>query len=272
MIDTGSGPPIVIVPGIQGRWEWIEPAVRALAERCRVLALSLPGEPGSGMAIPDGSRFEVFARQIDGVLDDRGIDSAAICGVSFGGLVAAHYAATRADRVASLVLVSAVGPRWQPDARVERFIRSPHRLAPLFVATSPGRLYPEVRAALPRLGARLRFGVQHGARVARAPFSAARMGQRLRLAGEVDFVEICRRIAAPTLVVTGEPALDRVVPVAGTLEYVDLVRGASSTVLGRTGHIGLVTRPDAFARVVGEFVVAHSGGAAGRSHGDRRSA
>ena len=35
-----------------------------------------------------------------------------------------------------------------------------------------------------------------------------------------------RAIAAPTLVVTGEPRLDRVVPVESTREYVELIRGA----------------------------------------------
>ena len=43
MLDVGSGPPVVVLPGVQGRWEWMRPAVGALAERCRVLTDSLPG-------------------------------------------------------------------------------------------------------------------------------------------------------------------------------------------------------------------------------------
>ena len=31
MTDRGAGPPLVLVPGIQGRWEWMAPAVDALA-------------------------------------------------------------------------------------------------------------------------------------------------------------------------------------------------------------------------------------------------
>ena len=44
MIDLGSGTPLVLVPGIQGRWEWMRPTVEALARHFRVLSFSLAGE------------------------------------------------------------------------------------------------------------------------------------------------------------------------------------------------------------------------------------
>ena len=37
VIDRGAGTPLVLIPGIQGRWEWMAPAVDALAARTRVL-------------------------------------------------------------------------------------------------------------------------------------------------------------------------------------------------------------------------------------------
>jgi pimeloyl-ACP methyl ester carboxylesterase len=64
----------------------------------------------------------------------------------------------------------------------------------------------------------------------------------------------CARIGAPTLLITGEADLDRVVPQSSTLEYLTLVRGARHVVLPRTGHLGLVTTPEAFAQVVGQFM------------------
>ena len=48
VMDLGHGEPVVIVPGIQGRWEWMRPGVEALAERCRVLTFSLGDEPTRG--------------------------------------------------------------------------------------------------------------------------------------------------------------------------------------------------------------------------------
>jgi pimeloyl-ACP methyl ester carboxylesterase len=61
-------------------------------------------------------------------------------------------------------------------------------------------------------------------------------------------------VKAPALVVTGEPGLDRVVPVDVSRRYLDDLEKAEHVVLKRTGHIGLVTRPDAFAGVLERFV------------------
>ena len=30
IIDRGSGPPLVLIPGLQGRWEYVRPTVDAL--------------------------------------------------------------------------------------------------------------------------------------------------------------------------------------------------------------------------------------------------
>ena len=32
MIDVGSGTPVVLIPGLQGRWEWMAPTVDALQD------------------------------------------------------------------------------------------------------------------------------------------------------------------------------------------------------------------------------------------------
>ena len=80
------------------------------------------------------------------------------------------------------------------------------------------------------------------------------MARRVRLLEKVDVSRDCRRITAPTLVITGEPALDRVVPVASTRKYVDLIRGAKYVMMDRTGHLGVLTQPERFARIVADFV------------------
>ena len=53
---------------------------------------------------------------------------------------------------------------------------------------------------------------------------------------------------------TGEPELDRVVPVDVTRRYLNDFARAEHVVLERTGHNGLVTRPDAFAEMLERFV------------------
>jgi pimeloyl-ACP methyl ester carboxylesterase len=254
MVDTGSGPPLVLVPGIQGRWEWMRPAVDALAARCRVLSSSLAGDPGSGAAIDAALGFDSLVAQIDGMRERAGLDRVALCGVSFGGLVAVRYAALRPEHTAALVVVSTPGPRWRPDARIGRYVRHPVAMAPLFAAGAPRRLGREIRTARDGWWSSVRFAARHTARVLASPMSPTRMSQRVRLAGEVDFEAACARVRAPTLVVTGEPELDRVVRAGSTREYAALIAGARAVTFERTGHIGLVTRPERFAEIVGSFV------------------
>jgi pimeloyl-ACP methyl ester carboxylesterase len=95
-------------------------------------------------------------------------------------------------------------------------------------------------------------------RIVAAPIVPADMAARMRLPLELDLAEACRGITAPTLVVSGEPGLDRVVPVQTTREFVTLIPGAKYEMMSGTGHIGLVTQPDRFASLVGTFVNATS--------------
>ena len=37
MIDIGTGPPLVLIPGLQGRWEWMRPAVDAFFDQVMVM-------------------------------------------------------------------------------------------------------------------------------------------------------------------------------------------------------------------------------------------
>ena len=212
-VAQGCGRPLVLIPGIQGRWEWMRPAVDALALRFRVITFSLLGERGTG-----GSPrvFDSHVDQVDEALDGAAVDRAVVCGVSYGGLIALRYAARRPSRVDRLVLVSTPGPEWRPNDRVRRYTVAPRSSALAFVAGAPGRLWREIAAAVPGRARRLRTVAGYARSIARYPGSARRMAARLkRLAGE-DFLADAKQVAAPTLVITGEPALDRVVPVPGT--------------------------------------------------------
>lgn len=258
MFDRGCGPPVVVVPGVQGRWEWMAPALDALAQRCRTVSYTLGGDAGSERTLDAALGFDTYLRQLDAVLDDRGLERAAVCGVSYGGLIALRYAATRPQRVSALVLCSAPAPGWAPTEQQQRWVQRPWLSAPAFVLTSPGRLLPEIRSALPQWRARTRFTLRHVLRVAAAPMNPSVMAARVTWTQKMDFRPDCDRVTAPTLVITGEEGLDRVVPVPVTRRYCALIADARYEMLERTGHIGLLTRADRFGEIVGEFVHAHS--------------
>jgi len=56
---------VVVIPGIQGRWEWMTPAIDALAATTRVLSVSLAGEPRSGARFDPSRGLDAFLDQID---------------------------------------------------------------------------------------------------------------------------------------------------------------------------------------------------------------
>jgi pimeloyl-ACP methyl ester carboxylesterase len=248
---------VIVIPGLQGRWEWMAPALRELRRTCRVISYSLCGDAGSGVDVDPALGFDNYIRQLDDVYERTGVSRAVLCGVSYGGFIALRYAATRPERVAALVLVSAPAPGWQPSDRQRRYLARPRLLAPVFVLTAPARLWPEVRSAMPSWSARLRFAAAHTAVVLRAPLVPARAAARIAIQQAADFSGDGQRVQAPTLVVTGDDTLDRVVPPRVSRTYLEMIRGAKYAKLEGTGHIGMVTQPGRFAEIVSSFIHAN---------------
>lgn len=257
LFDRGNGPPVIVVPGLQGRWEWARPALHRLASTCRAISYSLCGDFGSGRRLRHELGFENYVQQLDEVFDTAKVTRSVLCGVSFGGCVALHYAALHPERVSGLILASAPGPGFRPNPQQAAWIARPWWSLPAFVLTSPLRVWPEVSAALPLLRKRLAFFVRQGLRCLAAPMIPSLMAARIREAAQVDLAADCRRVAAPTLVLTGEEHLDRVVPVGSTRAYAALIPRAEYRTMPRTGHMGVLTQPSVFADVVSGFAHAH---------------
>lgn len=253
IIDRGNGTPVVLIPGIQGRWEWMAPVVDALSQRCRVITFSLCDEPSSGFPSDPARGVENYLTQLDQVFEHTGLSDAIVIGVSYSGPVAMEFTARHPERVRALMLVSALPPDWQPDARARFYLRAPLLLSPVFLIDAPMRAFREVRAALPRLGPRARFSLLQLGRAARYFVSPTRMAARIGWLGQFRFSDPAL-IRKPVMVITGEPGLDRVVAPALTRRYVDAIPHARHAVIPCTGHLCLLTRPDEFTTLVCRFL------------------
>jgi pimeloyl-ACP methyl ester carboxylesterase len=108
-IDTsGSGPPMVFVHGLGGRWQnWLL-NIPAFMATHRCIALDLPGFGESEMPAEEIS-IKGYAKVVDALLDELDVESAVFVGNSMGGFVSAEVALSHATRVERLVLVSAAG-------------------------------------------------------------------------------------------------------------------------------------------------------------------
>ena len=252
IVERGHGAPLVIVPGIQGRWEWTADAIEALAQDFRVLTFSLADEPTAQFERPrDG--IDGFADQIEAALDARGIARTALCGISFGGVVALRFAARCPERVSALALVSAPGPDWHLKPRHAFFARHPMVFGPLFLLEAAGRLRFELGDVFATMTDRCRFVAAYAGTALRAPGSPARMAARALALAAHDRRADAAAVACPTLVMHGEPARDHVVDAGGTRAYAASIRGAETALLTGTGHLGFATRPREFARLLTRF-------------------
>jgi pimeloyl-ACP methyl ester carboxylesterase len=256
IIQRGEGDPLVFIQGLHGRWEYAQLTVDALAKHFRVITFSLNDEPSASCAFDASRPFDSYAAQVGAALDASGCERAVICGQSFGGLVALRFAAMNPSRSVALVLGSTPGPGWHLKRRHEIYARLPWLLGPLFFVEAPFRASGELAAALPSLRDRAAFSLTMLRAMIRGPLSPARMAARARRIAAYDVLADCARITIPTLVLTGEAALDHVVPVEGTSKYAAVIRGARSAVLERTGHLGSLTRPGAFAALIRDFAQA----------------
>ena len=111
IVDVGSGPPLVIVPGIQGRWEWMQPGVDALAQRCRVdhVLAGRRADRAAAVSMPRAASTATSSR-CGGDGSRPGVAAAIVCGVSYGGLVAAAFAAR----------IRSASRRWSSSRRFRR--------------------------------------------------------------------------------------------------------------------------------------------------------
>ena len=104
-----NAPPVIALQGSGANTaQWL-PQIAVLAERHRVYAVDVIGEPGLSAPTRPPLSTDAYACWLDDVLVTLGVARAAIIGVSLGGWFALDYAIRRPDRVAALVVQNPSG-------------------------------------------------------------------------------------------------------------------------------------------------------------------
>lgn len=108
----GSGPPLLLLHGGVGSWNhWIR-NIDAFAERFTVYAVDLPAfgdSPGVPRGIAKADYLASCRAGVAALLPDG--ETFLLAGFSFGGIVAAHIAATFGERLRRVSLISPGGMR-----------------------------------------------------------------------------------------------------------------------------------------------------------------
>lgn len=115
LLETGAGPPVVLVHGTGSPAGFFLPLLREL-EGVRAIS---PDRPGQGLSepidLPRHRYRETAIAWLDGLLDALELETTALLGHSAGGVWALWYALAHPGRVRRLVLI---GPPGLPKTRV----------------------------------------------------------------------------------------------------------------------------------------------------------
>jgi len=109
--EWGSGPPLVIVPGLAGGFDLLGPLARLLASHFRVISYQLRGEDNC-FALRRPFELSDLVADLGEFLDWLCLESPTVFGVSFGGVLALEFAARYPHRLDRLV-VQGVGGRFE---------------------------------------------------------------------------------------------------------------------------------------------------------------
>lgn len=252
VFEQGSGEPVVFLHAGSGITA-SDPVVAALADGHKVIAPRHPGfvDPDELHELRDVHDLALYH---DELFDALGLETAAVVGHSFGGMVAAELAAHVPSRVSKLVLAAPIG-LWDDD----------HPVADLFTAFpfGMGELLwhdPSSAEAVAAMTAMAQGDDEEAFRsddpmtsmMLRVLPGLVTIGKYIWPLPDKGLGRRLRRIDAPTLVVWGEK--DKLVPSRYADDFVAKIPGARSAFLPDAGHMAPYERTADFVALVDDFL------------------
>jgi pimeloyl-ACP methyl ester carboxylesterase len=243
--EWGSGPPLVLVPGLAGGFGLLGPLARLLAKNFRVISYQLRGEDDC-FALRRQFDLSDLVFDLREFLDWYGLESPALLGVSFGGILALEFAARHPARLSDLI-VQGVGAGYERG------------LLPQVAGTVLSRFpLPADNPFINQF-----FNLLFGGRQAPGPLfefvtrqcwqtDQSVMAYRLRLVEQFDMGTRLERIRVPTLVLGAERDL-----LVSERSLQGLCTGIARSTLVRLpacGHLAFVTRAARVADEVTRFL------------------
>lgn len=248
-LETGAGWPLVLLHAFPLNAEMWRPQLDAVPDGWRFIA---PDFRGFGRT-PRGSQpitIDTFAADVGALMDALEIQEAAIAGLSMGGYVAFAMFRQEPERIASLVLADTRAPADTPEGRAGR-VRLREVLAEQGPRGVADQMLPKLlsKDAPPAIVARARAMIE-----STAPEGID--GAIQALMTRPDSTPDLSRISRTVLIVVGEH--DSVTPQADAEAMQRAIARSRLAVIPGAGHLSNVEQPEAFSRVLEDFLVAGS--------------
>jgi 3-oxoadipate enol-lactonase len=210
----------------------------------RTVTPDLPGFGGSPAAEEGVMTMGRGARRCLDTLDQAGLGSAVVCGLSMGGYVAFELWRLAPDRVAGLVLANTrAGADTAEGAAARRALADRLRSEGNVLVDSPPPLLSEDPPA----------GLWDTVKgwIADQPVEAIAAAS-LGMAERPDSTPDLAAIDVPTLVITSEG--DTLIPAEVSAPVAEQIPGARLAVLPKAGHLSNVEDPDGFSALLSEHL------------------
>lgn len=251
VIETGTGPPVVLLHAFPLNASMWMPQREALGVTHRVITPDQRGFGGSQLGHDEPSLDQV-ADDVAAMLDARKIDRVVLGGLSMGGYVAMSFLRRHGHRVSALVLADTKLGADSPEAAANRL-----RIAEDVVAAgSSAQLVDELLPGLLGETSRARRALVLGrvkALLEKAPPYAVAWAQRA-MAVRPDSTADLAAVAVPTLVLVGEE--DTISPPADSEQIAKTVPNAQLVRIPDAGHLSAMEAPAEFNAAVAEFLAA----------------
>jgi len=221
-------------------WDALVPV---LTPQVRVLRMETRGHGASDA--PGGDYdLETLAADALAVMDAAGVERAAVCGLSLGGMVAMTMALRAPERVGALIC-ACTSPRMDPAAWQARIdtVRA-GGMAGIVEMALRRFLSDDFRRAHPAVTETLRAGL-----LSQNPDGYAGCAAAIR---DMRLVERVTAITAPTLIISGDKDVSTPFEAHGA-HILAAISGASAVSLA-AGHLACLEAPSAFAACVRTFL------------------
>lgn len=271
--EIGAGPPVVVLHGGPDfDHTYLRPELDALAGDCRLIYYDQRGRGRSAANVaPEQVSIDSDIADLDRLRRQLGLDSIAVLGHSWGGVLALEYATRHPDRITHLILMNtapASGIEYENLRRHLRAIRPAGDLEAMariaasaeFRAGDPQaevdyyRIHfrPTVHdtGQLERIVGRLRTHFT-AAGVLTARAIEHRLYEQTWLRPGYDLVSGLADLRLPMLVLHGAHDL---IPVDMAARIADAIPAARLTTLDGCGHFAYLERPDLVHQLVADLL------------------
>lgn len=243
--ESGSGDPIVLIPGLAGGFELLGPLAQSLAAEHHVFSYQLRGESNC-FILRRPFDLDDLVEDFAELIDKLNLERPTIMGVSFGGIIALKYAIRYPNRIDRLI-VQGAGTRYE-RGWIQQIASTVLSRFPL-PADSPfvNQFFNLLFGGRQKQDSLFEF-VTH--QIWQTDQSV--MAHRFRLVEELNLEGELHQIKAKTLVLNGER--DLLVSPRSLRVFAEEIPQVRCATLPGCGHLAFVTKPEVIAKKVEKFL------------------